>query len=113
MGLTLMMTLGSIDVWNLHLHGNDRSLHLQINSCTANQDSSFWKIAEPLTLEPMDGRSARAKKLVGIGTGLGPAKGAPVPLSVLIPRKTLKVNFCIRKYCSYLRLGEIMAFYAF
>ncbi len=27
-----------VDVWNLHLHGNDRSLHLHINSCTANQE---------------------------------------------------------------------------
>ena len=26
------------DVWKLHLHGNDRSLHLHINSCTANQE---------------------------------------------------------------------------
>jgi hypothetical protein len=88
-------------------------LHLHINSCTASQDSSFWKIVEPLTPEPMDGRLARAKKLIGIGTGLGPTKGAPMPLSVLIPRKTLKVNLCIGKYYSYLRLGEIMAFYAF
>jgi hypothetical protein len=27
-----------VDVWKLHLHGNDRSLHLHINSCTANQE---------------------------------------------------------------------------
>ena len=27
-----------VDVWNLHLHGNDRSLRLHINSCTANQE---------------------------------------------------------------------------
>jgi hypothetical protein len=27
-----------VDVWNLHIHGNDRSLHLHINSCTANQE---------------------------------------------------------------------------
>jgi hypothetical protein len=45
----------------------------------------------------MDGRPARAKKLIGIGTGFGPAKGAPMPLLVLIPRKTLRVNFCIGK----------------
>ena len=35
-----------VDVWNLHLHGNDRSLHLHINSCTANQElkllESYW-----------------------------------------------------------------------
>jgi hypothetical protein len=26
------------DVWKLHLHGNDRSLHLYINSCTTSQE---------------------------------------------------------------------------
>ena len=26
------------DVWKLHLHGNDRSLHLHINSCTTSQE---------------------------------------------------------------------------
>jgi hypothetical protein len=51
--------------------------------------------------------------LIGIGTGLGPAKGALMPLSVLIPRKTLRVNFYIGKYCSYLRVGERMVSYAF
>ena len=27
-----------VDVWNLHLHGNDWSLHLHINSYTASQE---------------------------------------------------------------------------
>ena len=58
----------------------------------------------------MDGRPARTKRLIGIGTGLGLAKEAPMPLSVWIPRKTLRVYFCSGKYYSYLRFGEIMAF---
>ena len=28
----------TVDVRNLHFHGNDRSLHLHINSCTASQE---------------------------------------------------------------------------
>jgi hypothetical protein len=95
-------------------------LHLQINSCTTSQASSFWKVVEPWAPEPglplvelRIGRPAKAKMLIGIGTGLGPAKGAPMPLSVLIPRKTLRVNFCIGKYRSYLRVGERMVSYAF
>uniref|UniRef100_A0A2N9FUY0 Uncharacterized protein n=1 Tax=Fagus sylvatica TaxID=28930 RepID=A0A2N9FUY0_FAGSY len=39
-------TTPTVDVWNLHLHGNDQSLHLHINSCTANQElkllESHW-----------------------------------------------------------------------
>ena len=31
-------TKAPVDVWNLHLHGNDRSLYLHINSCTASQE---------------------------------------------------------------------------
>ena len=31
-------TVVIVDVWNLHLHGNNRSLHLHINNCTANQE---------------------------------------------------------------------------
>jgi hypothetical protein len=95
-------------------------LHLHINSCTTSQASSFWKVVEPWAPEPglpsvelRIGRPAKTKMLIGIGTGLGLAKGAPMPLSVLIPRKTLRVNFCIGKYCSYLRVGERMVFYAF
>ena len=59
----------------------------------------------------MDGRPARAKKLIGIGTGLGPAKEAPMPLSVWIPEKPFECISIVEKYCSYLRFGEIMAFY--
>ena len=95
-------------------------LHLHINSCTTSQASSFWKVVEPWVPEPglplvelRIGRPAKAKMLIEIGTGLGPAKGAPMPLSVLIPRKALRVKFCIGKYCSYLKIGKIMAFYAF
>ena len=95
-------------------------LHLHINSCTTSQASSIWKVVEPWVPEPglplvelRIGRLAKAKMLIGIGTSLGPAKGAPMPLSVLIPRKALRVNFCIGKYCSYLKIGKIMAFYAF
>ena len=95
-------------------------LHLHINSCTTSQASSFWKVVEPWAPEPGPssvelriGRPTKAKMLIGIGIGLGPAKGAPMSLSVLIPRKTLRVNFCIGKYCSYLRVGERMVSYAF
>ena len=39
-------SLPLVDVWNLHLQGNDQSLHLHINSCTANQElkllESHW-----------------------------------------------------------------------
>ena len=59
------------------------------------------------------GRPAKAKMLIGIGTGLGPAKGAPMLLSVLIPRKTLRVNFCIGKYCSYLSTERVWHFMHF
>ena len=75
-------------------------LHLHINSCTTSQASSFWKVVDPWvpepglpSVEPRIGRPAKAKMLIGIGTGLGLPKGAPMPLSILIPRKTLKVNF--------------------
>ena len=38
--------IGVVDVWNLHLQGNDQSLHLHINSCTASQElkllESHW-----------------------------------------------------------------------
>ena len=95
-------------------------LQLHINSCTTSQASSFWKVVEPWAPEPglpsvelRIGKPAKAKMLIEIGTGLGPAKGAPMPLSVLIPRKTLRVNFCIGKYCSYLRVGKRMVSYAF
>uniref|UniRef100_A0A2N9IWH9 Uncharacterized protein n=1 Tax=Fagus sylvatica TaxID=28930 RepID=A0A2N9IWH9_FAGSY len=63
-------------------------LHLHINSCTTNQASSFWKVIEPWAPEPglplvelRIGKPAKAKMLIGIGTGLRPAKGAPMPLS--------------------------------
>ena len=95
-------------------------LHLHINSCTTSQALSFWKVVDPWapepglpSIEPRIGRPAKAKMVIRIGTGLGLAKGAPMPLSILIPRKTLRVNFCIGKYCSYSRIGERMAFYAF
>ena len=95
-------------------------LHLHINSCTTSQASSFWKVVEPWapesglpSVELRIGRPAKVKMLIRIGTSLGLTKGAPMPLSVLIPRKTLKVNFCIRKYYSYLRVGERMVSYAF
>jgi hypothetical protein len=52
----------------------------------------------------MDGRPARTKRLIGIGTGLGPAKELPIPLSVRILRKTFRMYFYSGKYYSYLRL---------
>ena len=33
----------TVDVWNLHLHGNDWSLHRHINSCTASQKLMLLK----------------------------------------------------------------------
>ena len=57
-----------------------------------------------LTPEQMDARPARTKRLIRIGIGLGPAKEPPMLLSVRIPRKTFRVYYCSRKYCSYLRL---------
>uniref|UniRef100_A0A2N9IX22 Uncharacterized protein n=1 Tax=Fagus sylvatica TaxID=28930 RepID=A0A2N9IX22_FAGSY len=53
------------------------------------------------------------RRVIGEGTGLGPAKGAPMPLSVLIPRKTLSVNFCIFQVLLIPEYGRRMAFYAF
>jgi hypothetical protein len=52
-------------------------------------------------------------RVIREGTGLGPAKGVPMPLSVLIPRKTLSVNFCIFQVLLIPEYGRRMAFYAF
>jgi hypothetical protein len=55
-------------------------LHLHINSCTASRASSFWKVVEPRAPKPgllsgdlRIGRPARDKRVIGGGTGLGPA----------------------------------------
>ncbi len=64
-----------------------------------------------LKLELIDGRLARPKRLIGVGTGLGPAKEPPMPLSVKIPRKTFRVYFCSGKVLFIPEIGEIMVFY--
>ena len=59
----------------------------------------------------MDGRLARTKRLIGIGTGLGPTKEPSMPFSVRIPKKTFRVYFCSGKVLFIPEIGEIMAFY--